>query len=148
MAHTDFDLDTLALTLYGECRGETIEGQYAVAWVIKNRWLNPGWWSRNRDSIPDDTIAAVCRDPYQFSCWNPADPNSAKLCDSKTLEKPEVQRLRNIGKTVLNEPIIADPTKGSDHYCTTKIAKYTKWAKGRKPVVIVGNHSFYKLGLS
>lgn len=45
---SDLDLDTMALTVWAEARGEAIIGQRAVAWVIRNRWEQPGWWSRQR----------------------------------------------------------------------------------------------------
>jgi spore germination cell wall hydrolase CwlJ-like protein len=113
-----------------------------------NRLLNPGWWSRQRgDGIPDDTLAAVCREPYQFSCWNPSDPQSARLHNPATLQNPEVQRIRQCVVRELLEPG-TDPTGGADHYCTTKVAKYTKWAKGRTPIKVIGNHSFFKIGRS
>ena len=71
------DLDALARTCAGEARGETWEGMIAVCWVVKNRFLKPGWWTRERgDGIEDDTIEAACHDPKQFSCWNAHDPNS------------------------------------------------------------------------
>ena len=40
------DLTIMALTVFGEARGQMQEGQLAVACVILNRWGNPGWWSR------------------------------------------------------------------------------------------------------
>lgn len=148
MIFTDYDVDQVTLTLYGEARGETWEGQRAIVHVILNRYAHPGWWSRQQgDGIPDDTLAAVCRDPYQFSCWNPSDKNSAILRNPNTLKKPEVQRLRRAIEQELESPGI-DPTHGATHYCTRKVAPYTGWAKGRKPVKIIGNHQFYKIGLS
>jgi len=49
----------IALTLWGEARGECPEGQRAVASVIANR-------ARARGLTP----AQVCLQPYQFSAWN------------------------------------------------------------------------------
>jgi len=41
--------DILARTLWGEARGESLAGQIAVAWTIRNR-VNDGkdrsWWER------------------------------------------------------------------------------------------------------
>jgi len=146
--HSEFDLNTMALTLWAEARGETREGQKAVAWVIRNRYENPGWWSRQRsDGIDDDTIAAVCRDPWQFSCWNPSDPQSKRLHSPQTLLLPEVLALRQLAIGVLDADKKDDPTQGSDHYCTLAVAKHTRWAKGRKPVKVIGNHQFYRIGL-
>lgn len=141
------DLDIMTLTLIGEARGETIKGQHAVAHVIFNRYKNPRWWSRNAgDGIPDDTLAAVCKDPYQFSCWNPNDPNLAKLNSDSIRQLPMYRAMKDLCRSVLNGQI-PDPTGGADHYCVTKIAKFTKWAKGRKPIAVIGSHSFYRIEL-
>lgn len=140
------DLDIMALTVWAEARGEGVKGQSAVAWVIRNRWEHPRWWSRHRDSVPDDTIAAVCLDPWQFSCWNPTDPQRKVLIDPKTLERSDVKSIRQVCEEVLLSEVL-DPTDCSDHYCNTKIIKYTNWAKVRKPVKVIGNHSFYRIEL-
>jgi len=141
------DLDVMALTLLGEARGESIIGQHAVAHVIFNRYKNPRWWSRDAgDNVPDDTIAAVCLDPFQFSCWYRNDPNYPKLIAESTKQLPLFAQLKEVCRQVLTG-VVPDPTKGCDHYCTTKIAKFTKWAKGRKPIAVIGNHSFFKIEL-
>lgn len=140
------DLDVMALTVWAESRGEGVRGQSAVAWVIRNRWEHPRWWSRNRDNIPDDTIASVCLDPWQFSCWNPNDPQRKLLVDPKTLERADVKSIRQVCEKVLLSEIL-DPTDCSDHYCTTKIVKFTNWARSRKPVAMIGNHSFFRIEL-
>lgn len=142
---TSHDLDVMALTVWAESRGETPAGQRAVAWVIKHRWLNPRWWCREKgDGIPDDTIEATCRDPWQFSCWNPSDKQSAKLHDPDTLALPQVQGIRAVCEAVLAEPVESAPHT-CDHYCTTKVARHTRWARGRKPALVVGAHSFYRI---
>ena len=70
MTVTEKDRDILARTLWGEARGESLAGQIAVAWTIRNR-VNDGkaksWWGEG--------YAGVCQKPYQFSCWNKNDPN-------------------------------------------------------------------------
>jgi N-acetylmuramoyl-L-alanine amidase len=140
------DLDVMALTVWAEARGEPIKGQIAVAWVIRNRWEHPRWWSRNRDSIPDDTIAAVVKDPYQFSCWNPNDPQRKQLENPRMLNDLAFMEIREICRMVICNEVF-DPTGGADHYCTTKVAKYTSWAKGRIPIKVIGRHSFYRIEL-
>lgn len=120
---TEIDLITLALTVWAEARGEGLDGQRAVAWVIRHRWEHPGWWSRQRgDGIPDDTIEAVCRDPHQFSCWYPSDPQYPRLFLPATRERLDVQLARKIGEEVLVAPPEADFTGGADHYCTKVIS--------------------------
>ncbi|MBK8184730.1 MAG: hypothetical protein IPK63_18385 [Candidatus Competibacteraceae bacterium] len=50
----------MALTVWAEALwGELRMGQRAVAWVIRNRYENPGWWSRNRDGIQDDNCGCL-----------------------------------------------------------------------------------------
>ncbi len=139
------DLITMALTVWAEARGESVSGQTAVAWVIKNRWLNPRWWSRHPgDAITDDTITAVCKEPYQFSCWNPNDPNRVKLTDIKTQQRADFKAILTICRMVL-EGEYSDPTNCADHYCTSKIVNHVKWTKGRKPCAVIGRHSFYRI---
>lgn len=149
VAPTDFDLDTMALTLWGEARGEPKLGQRAVAWVIRNRWETPGWWSRRApDGIPDGTIAAVCRAPWQFSCWDKSDPQRPRMIDPDTLRRVDVQALRALCDNVLSASVGDDPTLGADHYCTVAVAPITKWARGSKPTGTIGGHVFFRLGLS
>lgn len=149
MGWTEFDLDIMALTVWAEARGEGDAGMAAVAWVIRHRWENPGWWSRNRgDGIADDTITAVCVDPFQFSCWNPSDPNYPRLLNAATQKRSDYKRARTLCEQVLSAPAEDDPVKGADHYCTKAVVRHTRWARGRTPVKVLGNHQFYRIGLS
>lgn len=140
------DVLTMARTLWGECRGEPREGQIAVAWVIRNRAENPGWWSRQRgDGIPDDTIEAVCLDPHQFSCWW---DGQAKRVRSSTLA--QLGTLYELAEAVLNDQI-PDPTNGADHYHTILRPEGVRlwppaWAQ-KHVGTRVGSHLFYRLGL-
>jgi len=56
--------EILTLTLYGEARGEPIQGIIAVGCVI-----------RNRCKKENKTYNEICLAPEQFSCWNSNDPN-------------------------------------------------------------------------
>ncbi len=59
------DVEAIARTLYGECRGvETVAEQEAVAWVIINR-LDAGY---------ADTVLGVVSAPGQFAGYDPAHP--------------------------------------------------------------------------
>jgi len=88
----------------------------------------------------------VVKDPYQFSCWNPNDPQRARLDWPQTLQDPAVQAIRRLCEQVIRAEL-PDPTDGADHYCTTKVARYTRWARGRNPVKVIGAHSFYRIEL-
>lgn len=138
---TPADLDIVARTIWGEARGESLEGKIAVGWIIRNRADNPKWWSRNPDDIPDDTPAAVCRDPAQFSCWLESDPNRAKLL-AVTVTDAAFRECLMVTAGVLSGNM-ADPTGGANHYHAMSVAP--RWAVGRQPDARVGNHLFYKI---
>ena len=127
------DQKVIAMTILGEARGEGYAGMYAVACVIQQRMKE-----RNK------TGAQVCLKNngkvWQFSCWNPNDPNRRKL--THLLNTPEgywAKRIAvNIGK--LNSNYV----KQANHYCNIKSKPY--WAKNKKPIIIIGDHKFYRLG--
>jgi len=149
------DIDTLARTLWGEARGEGVAGMEAVASVIMNRrrlaerYVEDRRQERWREKplrhplFGDGTVATVCTAPWQFSCWNPDDPNRNKLSrvsesdDQWFAAALDVARRAVAGK-------IEDRTGGADHYHTKAIKP--KWAEGRTPTATIGWHVFYKLG--
>jgi hypothetical protein len=65
------DLSVMARTVFGEARGEPYQGRLAVAHVILNRVRAGGWFGAS--------VSEVCLKRWQFSCWNPGDPNRARL---------------------------------------------------------------------
>lgn len=110
------DVDTAARTVWAEARGEGPLGMRAVAWVMKHRLARPCWWSRERgDGIPDDTLEAVARDPWQFSCWNANDPNLPKLL-AVDVDDKEFRLALQMVLQAIDEPAQLDPTHGATHY--------------------------------
>ena len=85
---TDKDRDILTRTLWGEARGESLAGQIAVAWTIRNR-VNDG----KAKSGWGEGYACVCLKPYQFSCWNKNAPNFSCLSGAKPIPSGEIARL-------------------------------------------------------
>lgn len=51
----------VARTLIGEARGQGLLDMLAVASVIRERVLRPGWWGTD--------WVSVCKKPWQFTCW-------------------------------------------------------------------------------
>lgn len=145
MNYRSEDVLAMARTLWGECRGEPREGQIAVAWIIRNRAESPGWWSRQRDGIPDDTIEAVCLDRNQFSCW--WDKQASRV---KTRTREQLGNLYQLAYDILDDQI-PDPTDGADHYHTILRPEYArKWPPAWAVDKIgkrFGSHLFYKIGL-
>ena len=60
----------LALCIWRESRGEPVIAQQGVGWVVKNRVLSPRWWG--------NSYASCVLKPFQFSSFNPGDPNAVK----------------------------------------------------------------------
>lgn len=143
------DFDALWLTLDAECRSEPVEGQIAVASVIRNR-VGKRFGHRYRD---------VCLAPKQFSCWNAGtDPNHVRLmararlvvgdyAERTTLPiDPVMRQLKYIAQGIMGHELV-DNTRGADHYLTKKLFQATPppWALGRS-AIFVGAHAFLKLG--
>ena len=139
--------DVLARTLWGEARGEGEAGMIAVACVVLNRVresLEHGgtyWWGRD--------VAGVCRARAQFSCWNPSDPNRAKLL-SVDLSDPQFRIARKVAEDAvadrLSDPMI-DPTLGATSYKVASLPWPYSWGHPRTPLVTIGRHAFYNLAV-
>ena len=140
---TQTDFDVLARTLWGEARGEGRAGMEAVACVALARQAvvirRPG--RRRQFGGPD--VASICRAPMQFSCWNAGDPNYRWLT-APTIAAADFMVARAIAIKALNGQLL-DTTGGADHYCVSRIAGQTAWARGKTPTAVIGGHSFFKL---
>ena len=136
----ELEIDVLARTIWGEARSETVIGMEAVAQVVLNRVKKAEklggkyWWGHD--------IITVCQKPYQFSCWNPADPNRPKLMavDDKNIHFSTCLR---IARCAVLGQLQNDITLGADHYHTKDILPY--WVQGRSPIAEIGRHLFYRL---
>jgi N-acetylmuramoyl-L-alanine amidase len=134
----------LALTAYGEARGEPIEGIVAVMSVIRNRVEENRFGSGYN---------GVCLKPKQFSCWNEGDPNkqlleiAAESLLAGTQALPRALELCILLAEGIVKNIIPDNTKGSNHYLTKKLYNdgSVSWAKGKNPKALIGNHVFLSL---
>lgn len=135
------DARYMTATVYGEARGEPLEGQVAVACVIRNRAV-----ARNL------TPREVVLQPLQFSCWNPHDPNRP-LCDQvvknwDTMFR-ELIRVRQcwwVSVGVL-AGLLRDPTGGAVNYLTKSLyfsGACPDWAHKLEYVACIGNHIFLK----
>lgn len=136
------EIDVLARTLYGESRGESVAGQQAVAWVIRNRVDaqlrrdgKPDWWGEGYNG--------VCRAPYQFSCWNRNDPNFPFLSGAKPIPERMFNALKAVAMTVIRGEV-PDPTGGATHYYATTMPRPPAWVKGATFTVQIGAHRFYR----
>ncbi|MDH4873005.1 cell wall hydrolase [Pseudomonas sp. BN515] len=142
MSQRERDIDVLARTIWGEARGEGIAGQVAVGWTIRNRVEmdlgkdgKPDWWGEGYEG--------VCRAPWQFSCWNKNDPNSAYLRGEKQIPASEYMRAREAAVAVI-EGRQPDPTGQATHYYATTMPKAPAWAPLAKRTAKIGRHVFFK----
>lgn len=138
ISFTPAERDELIRNVWGEARGEPDSGRAGVAWVHVNRAATPSWWGHS--------LGEVCLKPFQFSCRNAGDPNLPKLL-ALDPDGADYLSIARIVDGVLHGTI-ADPTGGATHYEVTGTrASWDKAAAATTPVVI-GHHSFYKLGPS
>ena len=132
--------DVVALTLYGEARGEPLEGQLAVASVLLNRKADGRW---------GQTFTSVCRAPWQFSCWNVTDPNRATLdrlaadLERGTVTDAALRRCLWIADGIV-AGVLPSTVKRATHYYATSLRDTPRWAKTGTLVGRIGNHLFFE----
>src|SRR5258708_39654967 len=61
----------LALSVWREARGEVYDAKFAVACSIRNRVNHPCWWGK--------MYHEVILEKWQYSSFDPSDPNSTKF---------------------------------------------------------------------
>lgn len=148
------------LTLYGEARGEPIEGRIAIGTLIRNRLSDGRWGSGYR---------SVCLARWQFSCWEPKggwdDPRDDDdisenyehlIAITRALVLGGVPPWTPVEEAIYHETawvvegvmsgIIRDRVKRATHYyapLAMPAGKVPSWAINKSPVVEVGKHLFF-----
>ena len=128
------DLDIAARTVWAEARSEAFEGQIAVAWVMRRRVEDAKRWP--------NTLAGVCLQRLQFSCWNDADPQRARLVAVSTADTEYLDALCAVAGVFADR--FEDFAKGANHYLNPALAS-PSWAKPSAKVVTIGRHAFFRL---
>lgn len=128
------NIDVVWLTIFGEARGEPIEGMIAVGCVIRNRVIA---------SKMTKTYKDVCLAPLQFSCWNENDPNLNEMMVAAVGTTPRIREIKFIGAGIYQN-MFRDNTSGSTHYLTTRLFHENPptWATSGKVMATIGNHTF------
>ena len=129
------DRDSIALTIYGEARGEGFRGRLAVACVLRNRLKAQRWGL---------SYFSVCHYPKQFSCWNVTDPNRAKLLalEGQPATDPILLECYTLADVLLNESTIKTLSDAT-HYYADSIAP-PKWAATGDLVASINHHKFFE----
>lgn len=127
----NWNLITAGKTLYGECRGEPLDGQLAVAWNLKNRLRDGRWGS---------TIGAVCLWHNQYSCWRSDDPNFQKMCRLPD-DDPVLAKMVQIMESVMASD--DDPTEGALFYYARTLSPAPAWSATMRFCGQHGNQYFF-----
>jgi spore germination cell wall hydrolase CwlJ-like protein len=133
-------VDTLARTVWAEARGEGYAGMQAVANVVMNRVAfaqarGGYWWG--------DDVTEVCLKPWQFSCWNPGDPNREKLERVTAVESPIFATAMQIAEYAV-DGVLEDITGGATHYHASYVTPGWIDADGATKTANIGAHRFYR----
>lgn len=135
----------LSLTLFGEARGEPIEGIVGVGCVIRHR-------SQDAKRRWPQTLRQVCLQKSQFSCWMEAggqENHEAVLAAAQTLLLREslMPQLAQCGWVALGimSGELLDNVKQANHYHSVQLKPRPNWAQPHSPVMQKGLHVFYKL---
>lgn len=135
------DRDVCVATIFGEARGEPIEGKVAVACVLRNRVAAGRFGKGYRE---------VALAPKQFSCWN-ADGSvnyESVLQAARQLQEgspgPVLRECAWVFDGV-RDGVLFDRSNAATHYATNAAiaAGHVAWAKGLVPCAVIGNHSFF-----
>lgn len=137
---------TVGLTIYGEARNQPFAGRQAIAAVIANRVAakRVAWGL---------TPEAVCRAPWQFSCWRieGGAANYGVVLDAARLlvrgepPGPILRGCLDLGAQTI-AGVIPDIVLGATHYLAASLfaSNPPSWAKGLTPVCQIGSHVFFR----
>lgn len=124
-------IECMAEALYFEARGEKLQGQFAVAEVIKNRVSSP--------RFPDSVCAVINQGTgRKFAC------QFTYTCDGRPeyINNTKVhEKLRKIAALVLGGEV-DDITKGATFYHTRAVNP--RWASVFERTRSIGAHHFYR----
>ena len=141
------DAQTVGLTLFGEARGERIEGRLAVASVIGNR-------VKAHRAAFGRGFKGVCLKRWQFSCWLPEGGKAnydlvmaaAQLLARGDTPGPMLRECLWIADGLIRDQF-GDTVRTATHYYNPHAmvprGRVPDWAQGQTPVATVGSHLFY-----
>ena len=132
MAMKDQQVKCLAENIYYESRGESLQGQIAVAKVTLTR-LDEGYAR---------TVCGVVkqRNPhgsqFEWVCSGSASNPAGSLWAQAV----------GIAALVIHSPgAVEDPTRGATHFHATYINWNPSWKRAKESVQQIGNHVFYRV---
>lgn len=121
----------IATAVYFEARGEPLEGQAAVAWVVHNRV--------NSWRYPDTACEVVTEDEHRrHQC------QFSYMCDGKSEDVyDDWAYTKALAITMLTAAgFMQDPSLGATHYHATRVRP--DWASTGQVVGKINEHVFYR----
>lgn len=129
------EITAIAMTVWGEARGEPPTGKIAVAQVICNRM------EHERQHAWE-----VVTKPRQFACWNEDDPTRMKLSEPLTHGTPgDWEQCVWAALGALRKWVWLPAVGTARHYLSTELSpeQWPAWARGRQPDATIGRHHFF-----
>lgn len=138
------EIHCLSVTIYGEARGESEQGQVAVAYTALNRAVKSA-----------KSVCNIVLSPKQYSIFNNnpelraaamslhINPKQKNIIDQQSWD-----RAVKVANMVIQRAV-KDPTMGATHYIAPIVMKaknyrYPKWSKQYKLVAVIDGHKFFK----
>lgn len=144
------DTDVVALTIWGEARGEDPLGRRMVGSTIVNRIRYAQAWERRYQSRYwwGHDPRSVCLAHDQFDCWMAAvwnRENLAAMRDVVNCPDAVLGDCRKIAAQVMAGTLV-DSANGATHYLNpADVADLPSWANPITRVASHGRHVFYRV---
>ncbi|MFN2581804.1 MAG: cell wall hydrolase [Candidatus Dormibacteria bacterium] len=141
IAHAS-DREIVAVTLFGEARGQSAALRLGIGNVI-----------RNRAHLRRQPARTVCLAPKQFSCWLAIDPNYAVVLDAlRHLSTgghlgPVMRECLRLADGLLAETLRTNVGLSTHYYSPAAMVprdRVPTWAQGRMPVTVIDGTRFYE----
>ena len=132
--YTKLDVFTMAMTIYGEARGENMRGKYAVAHVLNNRVI-----------FNDTSVVEEAFKNKQFTTWNINDKNLKAIVSATQMYPANFIELKDYFAISLRVilGIHKDTTYEATHYYNPSLVT-PYWSTSLQETITIGNHRFMK----
>jgi spore germination cell wall hydrolase CwlJ-like protein len=130
-----YEQRVVAAVIAGEASNQGRVGMVAVAEVIHQRVDESGW-------TPFRVVThGNRRGTYAFSCLNRTTPPALVR---KWHSDPSYETALKLAQLLCETPEkLPDTTRSANFF--TRVGEKPEWARGRKPVVVIKDHAFYRI---
>jgi hypothetical protein len=123
------ELDLFARLVHAEAKGESYEGQVAVAATVLNRLLHPDY-PDTLSGVINHVVVSGGRRYYQYE---PVLNGAIKTPANETAKNAVADALAGW-----------DPSRGATGFFAPKKVGANSWVWSRTPTITIGNHRFFK----